>query len=339
MYCTVPAQYAADAVRLRRWGKGEPVSPDDIMVFAGSTSRRLAARICDYLRITPGRNETLQFSDGNTFVRVLDNVRGRRVYVVQSTIFPTNDAFMELLFWIDALKRASAEAVTAVIPYFSYGKGDKKDEPRVSIRARVCADAIEAAGADRVVTMDLHAPQIQGFFHVPVDNLYALPVLCDRIRAKKLENPIVVSPDTGFAKRARNYASYLGASIAIADKERVGHTEQAEVLQIIGDVRGKTAVLVDDFTISGATLTEVATELIERGALDVYAMVTHGVLARGSMERIDASPIKQLFITDTIETQPVQFSHKVEVVSVAPLFAEAIKRIHDRESISVMFPG
>jgi ribose-phosphate pyrophosphokinase len=315
------------------------VSPDDIMVFAGSTSRRLAARICDYLHITPGRNETLRFSDGNTFVRVLDNVRGRRVYVVQSTIFPTNDAFMELLFWIDACKRASAEAVTAVIPYFSYGKGDKKDEPRVSIRARVCADAIEAAGADRVVTMDLHAPQIQGFFHIPVDNLYALPVLCARIRAEKLAQPIVVSPDTGFAKRARNYASYLGTWIAIADKERVGHSEQAEVLQIIGDVQGKTAVLVDDFTISGATLTEVATGLIERGAHEVYAMVTHGVLARGSMERIDASPIKRLFITDTIETQPVQLSPKVEVVSVAPLFAEAIKRIHNRESISVMFPG
>jgi ribose-phosphate pyrophosphokinase len=187
--------------------------------------------------------------------------------------------------------------------------------------------------------MDLHAPQIQGFFHVPVDNLYALPVLCERIRAKKLESPIVVSPDTGFAKRARNYASYLGASIAIADKERVGHIEQAEVLQIIGHVKGKTAVLVDDFAISGATLTEVATELIERGAIDVYAMVTHGVLATGAMERIDASPIKQLFITDTIETQPVQLSHKVEAVSVAPLFAEAIKRIHNRESISVMFPG
>src|ERR671935_795300 len=167
MYCTVPARYAADAVCLGRWGKEEPVSPDDIMVFAGTTSQRLAARICEYLHITPGRNETLQFSDGNTFVRVLDNVRGRRVYVVQSTIFPTNDAFMELLFWIDAFKRASAEAVTAVIPYFSYGKGDKKDEPRVSIRARVCADAIEAAGADRVVTMDLHAPQVQGFLPYP----------------------------------------------------------------------------------------------------------------------------------------------------------------------------
>src|SRR5205085_994175 len=206
---------------------------DEMLVFAGSGSRKLTARICDYLRIPQGKNETLHFSDGNTFVRILENVRGRRVYLVQSTVFPANDNFMELLFWIDAFKRAGTESVTVLITYFSYAKGDKKDEPRVSIRARVCADAIEAAGADRVVTMDLHTPQIQGFFHVPVDNLYALPVLCDRIRAKKLENPIVVSPDTGFAKRARNYASYLGASIAIADKERIGHTEQAEVLQII----------------------------------------------------------------------------------------------------------
>src|SRR5947208_15728052 len=217
------------------------MSYDEMMVFAGSGSKKLTASICEYLHIPQGMNETLHFSDGNTFVRIKENVRGQRVYLVQSTVFPANDNFMELLFWIDAFKRAGAETVTAVIPYFSYGKGDKKDEPRVSIRARVCADAIEAAGADRVVTMDLHAPQIQGFFHVPVDNLYALPVLCDRIRAEKLAQPIVVSPDTGFAKRARNYASYLGTWIAIADKERVGHTEQAEVLQIIGDVQGKTA--------------------------------------------------------------------------------------------------
>src|SRR3989440_7897983 len=188
------------------------------MVFAGSTSRRLAARICDYLHITPGRNETLRFSDGNTFVRVLDNVRGRRVYVVQSTIFPTNDAFMELLFWIDAFKRASAEAVTAVIPYFSYGKGDKKDEPRVSIRARVCADAIEAAGADRVVTMDLHAPQVQGFFHIPVDDLNALPVLCEAVEQRAFPNLMVVAPDAGFAKKARKFATRLRVPMAIADK-------------------------------------------------------------------------------------------------------------------------
>ena len=168
------------------------MSFDDIMIFAGSASRQLSKRICDYLQIMPGKNETLKFSEGNIFVRVLENVRGRQVYLVQSSAFPANDNFMELLFWIDAFKRASAESVTVIMPYFSYAKGDKKDEPRVSIRARVCADAIEAAGADRVVTMDLHAPQIQGFFRIPVDNLYALPILLDRIQAMKLEDLILV---------------------------------------------------------------------------------------------------------------------------------------------------
>src|SRR6266516_3817026 len=170
---------------------------DNILVFAGSGSPRLTARICEYLHITQGKNETLHFSDGNTFVRVKENVRGRRVYLVQSTVFPTNDHFMELLFWVDALKRASAESVTVLMPYFSYAKGDKKDEPRVSIRARVCADAIEVAGADRVVMLDLHAPQIQGFFRIPVDALYAMPVLCEAIIHEQLPDLIVVSPDTG----------------------------------------------------------------------------------------------------------------------------------------------
>jgi len=310
---------------------------DPIMVFAGSGSPRLTARICEYLQIPQGASETLHFSDGNTFVRILENVRGRRVYVVQSTVFPANDNFMELLFWIDAFKRAGAESVTVVIPYFSYAKGDKKDEPRVSIRARVCADAIEIAGADRVVTMDLHAPQIQGFFHRPVDNLYALPILCERITALQLQNVVIVSPDVGFAKQARRYASYLGVSIAIADKERMAHDEKARILQIIGDVKDQTAIIIDDFTISGGTLASVAAMLVERGAREVYAAVTHGVLAQGSIELIDTSPIKRLFITDTVENQPVQFSEKIEVVSVASLFAEAIKRIHKRESISEMF--
>ncbi len=314
------------------------MSADDIMVFAGSGSSRLTNRICEYLQINAGKNQALKFSEGNTFVRILENVRGRRVYLIQSTVFPTNDNFMELLFWIDAFKRASAESVTAIIPYFSYGKGDKKDEPRVSIRARVCADAIEVAGADRIVTIDLHAPQIQGFFRIPVDNLYALPVLCDRLRAKQLENVIIVSPDTGFAKQARKYASYLGTSVVIADKERVGHDENAEVLEIIGDVKDKTAVVVDDFTISGGTLADVSVKLVERGAKQVYAMVAHGVFTEGSIERIDASPIEQLLITDTVENHPVQLSDRIEVVSVAPLFGEAIKRIHNRESISAMFP-
>jgi len=313
-------------------------SDDPMMIFAGSGSQRLTARICEYLQVPQGKNETLHFSDGNTFVRILENVRGQHVYVVQSTVFPANDNFMELLFWIDAFKRAGTESVTVVIPYFSYAKGDKKDEPRVSIRARVCSDAIEAAGADRVVTMDLHAPQIQGFFHQPVDNLYALPLICERIESLHLKDMVIVSPDVGFAKQARRYASYLGTSIAIADKERIAHDEKAKILQIIGDVRGKTAIVVDDFTISGGTLASVSIELMKQGAKEVYAAVTHGVLAGSAVERIDHSPLKRLFITDTVENQPVVFSDKIEVVSVASIFGEAIKRIHNRESISEMFP-
>jgi len=312
--------------------------PDGIAVFAGSGSPRLAARICDYLDVPLGRSETLRFSDGNLFPRVLRNVRGQRVYVVQSTVFPTNDNFMELLFLVDALKRASADSVTAVLPYFSYAKGDKKDEPRVSIRARVCADCIEAAGADRVVAMDLHAPQIQGFFHIPVDNLYALPVICAAIERWALRDVVVVSPDIGFAKRARDFARQLGAPIAIVDKDRAGHDERATVLNIIGDVRDKSAVVVDDFTISGGTLVEVAHALLAGGARDVYAAVTHGVLTADAVARIDASPLKRVLITDTVESQPVALPDKVEVASVAPLFAEAIRRIHHRESISAMFP-
>ena len=312
---------------------------DPIVVFAGSGSPRLTARICDYLGIAPARNEVLRFSEGNLFVRVLQNVRGLRTYVVQSTVFPANDNFMELLFWIDALKRASAESVTAIIPYFSYGKGDKKDEPRVSIRARVCADAIEVAGADRVVTMDLHAPQIQGFFHVPVDNLYALPALCARVRAEGARDLVVVSPDAGFVKQARKFAAELGCSVVIADKVRTGHDEAAEVLEIIGNVEGMAALVVDDFTISGGTLADVARALKARGAARVYAAVSHGVLSEGAPEKLESSPITKLFITDSVENQPVRMPKNVEVVSVAPLFGEAIKRIHNRESISAMFPG
>jgi ribose-phosphate pyrophosphokinase len=315
------------------------MTSDDILIFSGSGSPKLTLKICEYLHVQRGEREVLRFSEGNLFVRVQENVRGRRVYLVQSTVFPANDHFMELLFWIDALKRASAESVTVVMPYFSYAKGDKKDEPRVSIRARVCADAIEAAGADRVVTLDLHAPQIQGFFRIPVDDLYALPILCEAIVRKQLPDLVVVSPDTGFAKQARKYASYLGTSIAIADKQRKAHDERAEVLEIIGQVQGKTALLVDDFTISAGTLADAAEKLMERGAKAVYAAVSHGVFSEGSMERLDRSPIHRLVVTDSIETQPVALSQKVEVVSVAPLFGEVIRRIHNRESISGLFPA
>lgn len=314
------------------------MTADEMLIFGGSGSPKLTRNICDYLGIQPAAGEVHRFSEGTLFVRVNQNVRGRNVYVVQSTVFPANDNFMELLFWIDALKRASAASVTAVLPWFPYSKGDKKDEPRVSIRAKVCADAIVAAGADRVVTMDLHAAQIQGFFSIPVDDLYALPILAEAVKFVVRDNLVVVSPDAGFVKAARRYASHLGCSIAVADKVRSDHSETAAVIDIIGEVAGKTALIVDDFTISAGTLTAAAEELVARGANEVYAAVTHGVFSQGSMERLDASPIRALYVTDTIETQPVTFSPKVHTVSVAPLFGEAIRRIHTRESISVLFP-
>src|SRR5271167_1766422 len=269
----------------------------ELKVFAGSSSKGLARAICERLNVELARSETHVFSEGNLFVRILENVRGRDVFLVQGTGFPANDNFVELLFWIDAFKRASAASVTAVIPYFSYAKGDKKDEPRVSIRARVCADAIEAAGVDRVVTLDLHAPQVQGFFKVPVDDLYALPVLCEAISAKALPNLVVVAPDAGFAKKARQWAERLNVPLAIADKRRVDHSETAEVVELIGSVEGRTALIVDDFTISGGTLADAARVLVERGASSVYAAVSHGLLAGVAMDRIDRSPIKTLFMT------------------------------------------
>ncbi len=309
----------------------------DFVLMAGTASQRLGRSIADYLGhpLTPG--EVLRFSDGNLFVRVQDNVRGRDVFLVQALAFAPNDEFVELLFWIDALKRASAASVTVVLPYFSYAKGDKKDEPRVSIRARVCADAMEVAGADRVVTMDLHAPQVQGFFKVPVDDLRAEPVLAERLASALPENLVIVAPDAGFAKRARGLATRLNAPLAIADKRRVAHDEQAEIVEIIGDVQGRVAVLFDDFAISAGTLCEAAAKLMERGASTVYAAVSHGLLAGDAGARIDASAIERLFMTDTIEGHRSPLPAKAEVVSIAPLFGEAIRRISMRESISVLF--
>jgi ribose-phosphate pyrophosphokinase len=311
--------------------------PPDVVLLAGSASQKLGRAIADYLGCELGASDVLRFSEGNLFVRVRENVRGRDVFIVQGTAFPANDNFMELLFWIDALKRASASSVTAVIPYFSYAKGDKKDEPRVSIRARVCADAIQAAGADRVVALDLHAPQVQGFFSIPLDDLYALPVLCDAISSIALHNLVVVAPDAGFVKKARLWATRLRAPTAIADKRRPDHSEVAEVVDLVGSVEGRTALIVDDFVISGGTLAGCAEILIERGATAVYAAVTHGLLAGNACETLDNSPVRRMFITDSVETQPTQLSDKIEVVSVAGLFGEAIRRIAQRESISVLF--
>jgi ribose-phosphate pyrophosphokinase len=310
----------------------------DLAVLAGSGNPLLAQAIATELRVPLSPCRAHVFSEGNVFVQIKDNVRGRDTFIIQGVHCPVNDNFVELLFWIDALKRASAQQVTAVIPFFSYAKGDKKDEPRVSIRARVCADAIEAAGADRVLTMDLHSPQIQGFFAIPVDHLYGRHVISAHVRKLKIPDLVVCSPDTGFAKDASAYAQLLGVPVVIGNKHRADHTERAEVLEVIGEVRGKNILIVDDFTITGNSLISMAELLKKRGALDVYAAVTHGVLSKGAAARLAASPIKQLFITDTIENVQDPLPDNVSVISVAALFAEAIRSIHDRTSVSSLFP-
>ena len=310
----------------------------ELKLFSGNASRALTEAICALLGIECSKSETKLFSEGNVFVRVLENVRGRDVYIVQGTEFPVNDNFMELLFWIDAFKRASAAQVTAVIPFFSYAKGDKKDEPRVSIRARVCADAIEAAGADRVLTMDLHSPQIQGFFKIPVDHLYAMPVLAEYFRKKEIPDLVIASPDVGFGKQAYRFANLLRVPIVFGNKNRTGHDERAEILEVVGSVEGMNVLIVDDFTISGGTLIEMAHACKARGARDVYACVSHGVFSKGSAERIARSPIKELLVTDTIGDRVEPLSPNTKLISVAPLFAEAILSIHRRESVSRLFP-
>jgi len=309
----------------------------ELKIFAGSASRDLGRLVCDQLGVELSASETKLFSEGNVFVRVLENVRGRDVYIIQGTEFPVNDNFMELLFWIDAFKRASAAQVTAVIPFFSYAKGDKKDEPRVSIRARVCADAIETAGADRVLTMDLHSPQIQGFFKAPVDHLYAMPVLAEYFLKKNIPDLVVASPDVGFGKQAYRFAELMKTPVVIGNKTRVDHEEKAEILDIIGHVEGKNVLIVDDFTISGGTLIEMAHACKARGALDIYACVSHGVFSKGSREKIARSPIKELVLTDTIGNRCEALAPCCKVVSVAPLFAQAILSIHRRESVSRLF--
>ena len=310
----------------------------ELKIFAGRASRELAHNICTHLGIEVARSETKIFSEGNVFVRVLENVRGRDVFIIQGTEHPVNDNFMELTFWIDAFKRASATQVTAVIPFFSYAKGDKKDEPRVSIRARVCADMLEAAGVDRVLMMDLHSPQIQGFFKIPVDHLWSMPVMVDYFRKKQIPDLVVASPDVGFSKQAAKFAQGMRAgSPVIGNKVRQDHNEQAAVLDIIGNVEGKNVLIVDDFTISGGTLIEMARACKDRGAKDIYACVSHGILTKGSADRIAESPIKELVLTDTIGYRAEPLPHNGRIVSVAALFAEAILSIHRRESVSRLF--
>lgn len=308
-----------------------------LKVFAGRTGRPFAQRMCDYLGIELGASETITFSEGSTFVRILETVRNRDVYLVQSIGLQPNDEFVEILFWIDAFKRASARSVTLLMPYFGYAKGDKKDEPRVSIRGRVCADAIEGVGADRVVVMDLHAPQIQGFFRGPVDHLEALPLLCAYVKRILPGDLVVVSPDAGFVKGARKFSRHLNVPVAIGDKNRCGHDEKAEMLEIIGDVAGKNALIVDDMVISGGTLVELANELRRRGARRIFACVTHVLCKGDGLKRIFDSPIELLIGTDTVENPWARESDRVHLVSVAPLFSEAVKRIHNSQPVSELF--
>ncbi len=309
----------------------------DIKVFTGSSGGDFAQRVCKDLGLELGKSKIITFTEGNIYVKVEETVRGMDVFLIQSIGLNPNNEFTEILFWIDAFKRASAKSVTLIMPYFSYAKGDKKDEPRVSIRGRVCAECIELAGADRVVTMDLHSPQIQGFFKNPVDNLVALPIFCEYIKALNIDDMIVVSPDSGYAKEARNYANYLDTPIAIGDKERIGYDENANIVEIVGDVSGKNAVIVDDFAISGGSLVNLATELKRRGAKKIIAFISHILLNDEGVRKLMESDIELLVSTDTVNNPYIGGCEKIKIISVAPLFAETIWRINNNESVSSLF--
>ncbi|MGI8552020.1 MAG: ribose-phosphate diphosphokinase [Dehalococcoidia bacterium] len=310
----------------------------DLALIAGGCSRRFAAAVAEQIGVPLLHADSVRFSDGNTFVRILENVRGRHVCIIQSVAYPVNDSFMELLFWIDAARRASASEVTAVIPYFGYAKGDKKDEPRVSIRARVCADCLEAAGASRVLFMDPHAPQIQGFFRLPVDHLYALGPQCEDMRQLGLRQPLLVACDAGFAKNAIRYAEHLGWPLVIGEKRRDGHEERIASVQLFGpEVDGMDAVLIDDFTVSGGTLMAVTAELRRRGAASVRAYVSHAPFAPGAAALLDAADLEEIIATDTVEEPEGHAPQRLRRVSVAPLFARAIEAIYHKRSISTLF--
>lgn len=310
----------------------------EIKVIVGSSNPILGQLICDQMGLAPCKSEVIQFSEGNTFVRILENVRGRDVYVIQGVSFPVDKNFMELLFWVDAAKLASARQVTAVIPFYSYAKADKKDEPRVSIRARVCADALEAAGVDRVLTMDLHSPQIQGFFKRPVDHMNARNIICNYFKSKNLSKLVVASADVGYGKNAFKYSDTLGVPTVIGNKIRLDHSETAQVWNVVGDVKDKDVLIVDDIVFTGGSLISMTEEVKNLGARSVYAAVTHGVLTAGATKKIDESQLEELVITDTVEYRFQNLSSKVKVLSVAPSFADAIKSIHEHKSISKLFP-
>ncbi len=305
---------------------------DEPRIFAGGASKKLAEKICNYLQLQPGEIELKRFSDGEIWVKYKENIRGRDVFLVQST-HPPAENLMELLIMIDAAKRASAKRITAVIPYFGYARQDRKDQPRVAISAKLIANLLTTAGADRVITMDLHAAQIQGFFDIPFDHLYASPIFTG-LFDDKLENMVVVSPDVGGIKLARSYAKRLGLQFAILDKRRPAHNV-AEMMHIIGDVEEKDVLIVDDLVDTGGTFTAAIEVLKKNGAKKVYGAVTHPLFSDNAIERIENSEIEILYVTDSIELK--RESKKIVVKTSSELLGEAIMRTHDNESISSLF--
>ena len=307
------------------------------LVFSGRANQKLTEEICNYIDVPLGKTVIRDFSDKEIYVKIEENVRGGDVFVVQSTCFPGNTNLMELLIMIDALRRSSAKRITAVIPYYGYARQDRKNEPRVPITSKLVADLVVTAGADRVLTVDLHAGQIQGFFNIPVDHLFAINVLIDYIKEQKLEDLIVISPDAGGVERARAYAKRLNSSLAIIDKRR-DIPNEAKAMNIIGDVKGKIAFIVDDMIDTAGTLMEATDALLGAGAREVHACCSHPVLSGPAGERIASSPIKTVITTNTIPLNgELEKNSKIKVLSVASLLGEAILRIHQETSVSSLF--
>ena len=310
---------------------------NNLLIFSGNANKKLALDICKNLKVKLGDASVDTFSDGETRVKINENVRGHDVFVVQPTSFPSNDNLMELLILIDAVKRASAQRITAVLPYFGYARQDRKDQPRVPITAKLVANLLTTAGSDRVLTIDLHAGQIQGFFDIPLDHLYAFTIFSEYIKKLKLDkNLVLVSPDVGGIKTARAYAKRLNCNLAIVDKRRVNDKE-AEAMHIMGDVKGKNAVIVDDMVATAGSLVEAVEAIKKAGVLDVYAMISHPVLCGPAIDRLKDSKLKELVVTDTIPLSEDKKLKNIKVLSVASLLGDAIKRIHQEESISVLF--
>lgn len=310
----------------------------DIKIFSGSAHPALGQAICTHLGLPLGRSRLVRFSNDNMLVQIEENVREADAFVVQPSCSPVSDGLVELLITLDALKHASAGRITAVLPYFPYARSDKKDRPRISITARLIADLLQTAGANRVLTMDLHSPQVQGFFHIPVDQLLAAPIICDYLLAtRELQEYVLVAGDIGEAKGVEAYAHRLHLPVAIVDKRRYGDDEQPKAVHLIGEVAGKTALIVDDEIASGGTVVEAARFVAEQGATAIEAVAVHGILSGHAVERLAQSPLRSVVVTDSVPIPPEKRRDKLTVLSVAPLFAAAIKAIHHGDSVSALF--